>query len=233
MNHPKFGEIMQNFNTLLEENQEALEELGEDGLKAIIEEYLENPDKANEAAEALNKESKERKERAEQKAKEKEENQEPEKLSSTEILEQFKPSKGGNPPNRATMLGDMIKEGLRELLKSPNSSFSFEAHSSRARRSMEKYLDNIRSDVESKLNKSKVKEEFWNIVKEKKEEFLKGLANAAEIAYSRFENQQSVSETEKLEKLTKEFINALTVPSKGDKGGDAAPLVEALSNKNK
>lgn len=236
MSNPKFAEMMERFGDLFNENREAFDELGADGIQEILEEYLNNPEKADKAAEELKKDQQEKKEKAEKEAKDKNEEmkEEESKLTAQEIMEKYKPSKTGNPPDKATMLGSMVRGSLSAILKVPRSfaaGVSYYAIREGAKKAIEDYLEKLQKDLESRPKKSKVKEDFFNIVNGKKDPFIKGIVDATEKAYRKFEEQkpEEKDKEKQLAKLTQEFINAITKPSE-DGNGDAGPLVKALSN---
>lgn len=237
MGREDFGEMMDDFNTLVQDNPKAFEDLGAEGIEKIIEAYLDDPDKAKEAAKELIQEQKDRKEEAKEeknKLQEKEEEKEntSKELTAEEISNKFDSSKTGNPPDKGTVFKGMVDGGLKKLLFF--GSYSFKPISEikeTARKGMEEYLENLNTVVK-KENKKKgkkpsVKAQFMEIINkgDNKNKLLDALADAAVKAYDKFSNK-------KLESLTDEFVKALTKPCSGD-DCDADVLQKALKNNEK
>ncbi|OAL10561.1 hypothetical protein A6V39_00655 [Candidatus Mycoplasma haematobovis] len=240
MGHPDFMEMMNDFNQLVQDNEEAFKEMGPEDVEDILQKYLDNPEEAKQAAKDLLQEQKERKEKEEkdkenksQEEKKDEEKQEKSKeLSVEEIKEKFNPSQAGQPPTVPAVFSNMVTEGLKKLQSL--SYFSFGGSNleieSKAKEGMEKYLESLKNDVEKekakRSRKPSVKSEFLDIIAQEKEALVNALATAAVKAYRS-------SESLKIEALTQKFIEALTIPCEGGKDCDADELVKALSNEKK
>ncbi|OAL10578.1 hypothetical protein A6V39_00740 [Candidatus Mycoplasma haematobovis] len=220
MGHPHFEDMMNDLNQLVQDNEEAFKEMGSEGIEDILQKYLDNPEEAREAAKELLKEQKEMNEKDQEEKKEKQE------LSSEEIKEKFNPSQAGQPPTVPAVFSGMVTQGLKKLL---SNSYSFAPPEDMARKAMNEYLSKIEADVEKEKEKSNrkpsVKAKFWDIIKDKKEEFVNTLAIAAKKAY---DNATDL----KLKTLTDKFVEALTAPCENEEQCDAGGLVEALEVKD-
>ncbi|OAL10574.1 hypothetical protein A6V39_00720 [Candidatus Mycoplasma haematobovis] len=207
MERDDFGEIMSSLTKLVEENNEAFNNMESEELQEIIEKFLDEPDEAKKTTEELLKKQEEKKEEA--KKDPTQEDKEPQ-LEEQEIKDAFSPRKGGNPQTTAEVLGSMAERGLGSLLDLPYSSFggfSLDLARNKAKAAMNQYIQDIRSDVEKETKrknaKPSAKKQFLDIIQASETQFVDALAKNAMIAAS------NITKKPKLEDLAKEFAKAL------------------------
>ncbi|OAL09930.1 hypothetical protein A6V39_03395 [Candidatus Mycoplasma haematobovis] len=235
MGRPDFMDMMNDFSTLVQDNPEAFEELGAEGIEEIIEQYLEDPEKAKEAAKELIEEQKEKKEEANKdKEKDPEEKKEPnsEELTADEIKEKFN-SKSGKPKDVTGVLGNVVAQGLVPILELPNSSFfGFEAEKAKkvAKEHMNKYIEELRKNIGSK--KKGPEKEFLDLVEgNNQNELVEFLAGVATSAYGKVSS--NVKYEVFAQQFSKELESKITQPCEDENNCDATDLAQKFKVGNK
>ncbi|OAL10551.1 hypothetical protein A6V39_00605 [Candidatus Mycoplasma haematobovis] len=208
MGHPNFEDMMNDFNKLVQDNEEAFKDMGSEGIQDILQKYLDNPEEAQKAAKELLEEQEKKKEEN-KKDSEKKEEEKSDELSTQEISEKFNPQKGGNPETPGQVFSNMVQHSLKGLVDLPYSLFGVSSNliKEKAEAGMKEYLANIENDVKTRKNKSsEVKKQFLDILsnEEERKQFIDALAKAAMKAYQGITNKKPDIET-----LTDEFVKGL------------------------
>ncbi|OAL10567.1 hypothetical protein A6V39_00685 [Candidatus Mycoplasma haematobovis] len=227
MGRDDFEDMMNDFNKLVQDNEDSFKEMGSEGIQDIIQKYLDNPEEAKQAAKELIKEQEEKNKENEQK---KEEEKEPKKeLSSEEIQDKFNPKKGGKPETPGAVFNSMVSKGIEKMLASKHAS-SFDSPiksiESEIENGMREYISAIEEDLKKTAAKnskvSKAKQDFLDTIKDAKELFIKSLAKSVTQAYQ-------ISDSRKPEDLKKKLAEVLTIPCLDGDDCNADGLTEVLT----